>query len=189
MLCSGIESRGSAFPTSSSRRARKSASQRTRRNHKSEDLFPDKKERSARAPHSRSHRREDSPSHTASPPAASSRTSRGRPTRRMATASVAASARAAPRAVAPARLARSATASRALATSRPVRGLGLGVSAGARAGSRRRDSTLPRRRAERDPFRRDSAHRRRSRAPRRDARRAGRALKTRAAPRRRQGFV
>jgi hypothetical protein len=55
----------------------------------------------------------------------------------MATASVAASARAAPRAVAPARLARSATATRALATSRPVRGLGLGVSAGARAGSRR----------------------------------------------------
>ena len=55
----------------------------------------------------------------------------------MATASVAASARAAPRAVAPARLARSAAASRAPATARPVRGLGLGVRPGARGRARR----------------------------------------------------
>lgn len=59
----------------------------------------------------------------------------------MATASVAASARAAPRAVAPARLARSAAASRAPATARPVRGLGLGL--GVRPGARGRARRVP----------------------------------------------
>ena len=55
----------------------------------------------------------------------------------MATANVAASARAAPRAVAPVRLARSTAASRALATARPVLGLGLGVRSGARGRARK----------------------------------------------------